>query len=110
MTLENCQRLLKHYKDLADGTVKQPFGHKDWPDVVANAKVRAKAMEERIAHKLEGKSKLTNAVYFNHPVNVAKREKEEKKRKTLEEEMRKEEEKKRKENKPKEKKDGKRPA
>ncbi len=52
MTLENCQRLLKHYNDLADGTIPQPFGHKDWADVVYNAKLRAKAMKERIAHKM----------------------------------------------------------
>ena len=48
MTLENCQRLLKHYNDLADGTIPQPLGHKDWADVIANAKVRAKAMKERV--------------------------------------------------------------
>ena len=83
MTLENCQRLLKHYNDLADGTIPQPFGHKDWADVVFNAKLRAKAMEERIAHKLEGRSNLTRAVYGHLSV---------------------------KENKPKEKKDGKGPA
>lgn len=52
MTLQNCQRLLKHFQDLADGTIEKPFGHKDWKDVVANAKTRAKAMEERIARKL----------------------------------------------------------
>lgn len=52
MTLANCQRLLKHFNDLADGTIPQPFGHKDWADVVTNAKIRAKAMEERIAHKM----------------------------------------------------------
>ena len=51
MTLANCERLLKHYNDLVDGTIPKPVGHKDWADVVANAKVRAKAMEERIAHK-----------------------------------------------------------
>ncbi len=48
MTLENANRLLKHYNDLADGTIPQPIGHKDWADVVANAKVRAKAMKERV--------------------------------------------------------------
>ena len=52
MTLENCQKLLKHFNDLADGKIPRPVGHKDWADVVANAKVRAKVMEERIAHKL----------------------------------------------------------
>ena len=52
MTLENCQRLLKHFNDLADGTIPPKIGHKDWHDVIANAKVRAKAMEERIAHKM----------------------------------------------------------
>ena len=52
MTLENVKRLLKHFNDLADGTIPKPFGHKDWADVVHNAKIRAKAMEERIAHKM----------------------------------------------------------
>ncbi len=51
MTLENCQRLLKHFNDLADGTIPQPLGHKDWADVIANAKIRAKAMEERVTWK-----------------------------------------------------------
>jgi hypothetical protein len=63
MTLENCQRLLKHYSDLADGAVHQPQGHKDWADVMANARARAKVMEERIAHKLAGKSPATKRVY-----------------------------------------------
>ena len=48
MTLENAQRLLKHYNDLADGTIEQPFGHKDWADVVYNAKLRAAEMKKRI--------------------------------------------------------------
>ena len=52
MTLKNCQRLLKHFNDLADGTISKPFGHKDWSDVVHNAKLRAKVMEVRITHKL----------------------------------------------------------
>jgi len=65
MTLVNCQRLLKHYNDLADGTIPKPFGHKDWQDVVYNAKLRAKEMEKRIAHKLGGGSELTRAVYGN---------------------------------------------
>ena len=51
MTLENCQKLLKHYQDLADGTIEKPFGHKDWSDVVHNAKIRATEMEKRVAHK-----------------------------------------------------------
>ena len=51
MTLENCQRLLKHYNDLADGTIPKPFGHKDWADVVYNAKVRAVEMQKRVDHK-----------------------------------------------------------
>lgn len=49
MTLKECKRLLKHFNDLADGTIKQPFGHKDWADVVYNAKLRAVEMEEKIA-------------------------------------------------------------
>ena len=48
MTLENCHRLLKHYNELADGTIPQPFGHKDWADVVYNAKLRAVEMEKKI--------------------------------------------------------------
>ena len=51
MTLENCQRLLKHFKDLADGTIPKPFGHKDWADVVYNAKVRAVEMQKRVDRK-----------------------------------------------------------
>ena len=48
MTLQNAERLLKHYNNLVDGTIPQPLGHKDWADVVANAKVRAAAMKERV--------------------------------------------------------------
>ena len=48
MTLENAQRLLKHFNELADGTIPQPFGHKDWADVVYNAKLRAVQMKEKI--------------------------------------------------------------
>ena len=48
MTLENAQRLLKHFNDLADGTITQPFGHKNWADVVANAKIRAGEMQKRV--------------------------------------------------------------
>ncbi len=84
MTLENCRRLLKHYNDLADGTIEKPFGHKDWADVVHNAKLRAKVMEERIAHK------LNLLKYANEPEAIAKRKKEEEK-------VRKEEEKRKKE-------------
>ena len=51
MTLENCKRLLKHFNDLADGTIPQPFGHKDWADVVYNAKVRAALMQKRVDWK-----------------------------------------------------------
>ena len=65
MTLENCERLLKHYKELADGTIEKPFGHKNWADVVYNAKIRATEMEKRIAHKLEGRTELTQALYGN---------------------------------------------
>jgi len=53
MTLENCKILLKQFNDIIDGTVPKPFGHKDWADVIANAKYRAKAMEARIERKLQ---------------------------------------------------------
>ncbi len=49
MTLENAYVFLKHFNDLADGTIPQPFGHKDWADVVHNAKLRAADMEKKIA-------------------------------------------------------------
>lgn len=52
MTLQNCQRLLKHYNDLVDGTIPRPEGHKNWADVISNAKVRAAEMKERVEHKL----------------------------------------------------------
>ncbi len=48
MTLENCHRLLKHFNELADGTIEKPFGHKDWEDVVYNAKLRALLMQKKI--------------------------------------------------------------
>ena len=51
MTLQECKRLLKHYNDLTDGTIPKPFGHKDWQDVVYNAKLRAAEMEKKIAFK-----------------------------------------------------------
>ena len=52
MTLENCRRLLKHFNDIADGTIPKPEGHKDWGDVIYNAKIRAAEMEKRIARKM----------------------------------------------------------
>ncbi len=51
MTLTECRRLLKHFNDLADGTIPRPSGHKDWADVVHNAKVRAAEMEQAIEHR-----------------------------------------------------------
>ena len=51
MTLENIKKLLKHYQELADGTIEKPFGHKNWSDVVHNAKIRATEMEKRVAYK-----------------------------------------------------------
>ena len=53
MTLKNCQILLKHYQDLADGTIPRPVGHKDWADVIHNAKVRAAEMQIRVDRKLK---------------------------------------------------------
>jgi|TARA_R100000093_G_C1928619_1_gene67996 hypothetical protein len=53
MTLENCRRLLKHYNDLVDGTIPAPEHHKDWNDVIHNAKLRAAEMEARIERKLK---------------------------------------------------------
>ena len=49
MTLQECERLLKHFNDLADGTIAKPVGHKNWEDVISNAKVRAEEMEKKIA-------------------------------------------------------------
>jgi hypothetical protein len=49
MTLENCKRLLKHYSNIADGTIPSPIGHKNWHDVVKHAKTQAELMKERIA-------------------------------------------------------------
>ncbi len=68
MTLENCKRLLKHYNDLADGTIEAPFGHKDWDDVVFNAKVRAAEMEKRIAQKMT----LTKYAHLKEEVKETK--------------------------------------
>ena len=51
MTLETCKRLLKHYEDLANGVIEAPNGHKHWDLVVAQAKVNAEAMRERIEKK-----------------------------------------------------------
>ena len=42
---------MKHSKALADGTIPKPFGHKDWEDVVYNAKVRAALMKIRVDWK-----------------------------------------------------------
>ena len=70
MTLENCQRLLKHFNDLADGTITQPLGHKDWADVVANAKVRAVEMEKRVVKK------STDAFRTKHGLPILEKPKE----------------------------------
>lgn len=51
MTLANCKILLKQFENIIDGTVKPPNGHKNWADVIHNAKVRAKLMKERIQKK-----------------------------------------------------------
>ena len=69
MTLENCKRLFKHFNDLADGTIEKPVGHKDWGDVVANAKVRAKLMEERVKRKTE---RYTREGRYMEPVEKPK--------------------------------------
>ena len=75
MTLSECRRLLKHFNELADGTVQKPFGHKDWADVVYNAKVRAEEMKKAIDLR------LTKSKYYNEPENVEARKKAEEKRK-----------------------------
>ena len=79
MTLEECKRLLKHFNELADGTINQPVGHKDWADVVYNAKLRAVEMEKAIEHR------LLNPKYHGDPesphyVNPKPKTKEVKKR------------------------------
>ena len=66
MTLQECKRLLKHFNDLADGTIPQPFGHKDWADVVYNAKVRGVEME----NKIEFLSKLPKYANLEEPEKV----------------------------------------
>jgi len=53
MTLENCKKLLKHFNNIVDGTIPEPEGHKDWKDVIHNAKIRAAEMEKRIERKLK---------------------------------------------------------
>lgn len=62
MTLANCQRLLKHFNKLIDGTIPEPIGHKNWADVIYNAKVRAKAMEKTIEYKLSRYPELKTKV------------------------------------------------
>ena len=43
---------MKHFNDLADGTIPKPIGHKDWNDVIYNAKLRAIEMKKAIEHRL----------------------------------------------------------
>lgn len=72
MTLANCQRLLKHFNELADGTIKKPFGHKDWADVVSNAKLRAAEMEKRIAWRTSDGFKVKHNIPIVKPKEVKK--------------------------------------
>lgn len=51
MTLANCEKLLKHFENIASGKIEAPHGHKDWELVVTNAKIRAEEMRQRIARK-----------------------------------------------------------
>ena len=76
MTLANAQRLLKHFNALADGTTPQPLGHKDWADVVANAKVRAKDMQERVDwYNSEGFRAKHNLPLLEKPKETKSKEK-----------------------------------
>lgn len=51
MTLANCKKLLEHFNKIIDGKIERPVGHKNWGDVIENAKRRAADMEKRIAWK-----------------------------------------------------------
>ena len=50
MTLANCKKLLEHYNKIIDGTIIESR-NKNWPDVIANSKMRAEEIEERIERK-----------------------------------------------------------
>lgn len=67
MTLENCRILLKHFNDLADGTIPRPVGHKDWGDVMKNAEVRAVEMEKRIERKESDSFKEKHGIPMEKP-------------------------------------------
>ena len=80
MTLENCQKLLKHFNDLADGTIPMPFGHKDWADVVFNAKVRAAEMQKRVDHKSSDDFRLKHGLPVLEKPKTKSKEKKDGKR------------------------------
>ena len=62
MTIQNCYRLLEGFEKIIDGRTPQPPEHRDWGDVILNAKTRARLMKEHIA-KLEARG-------FKLPVEV----------------------------------------
>ena len=82
MTLRNCQILLKHYNELVDGTITAPVGHKDWADVVDNAKVRAKSMEERVARYNSDIFKNKYGIPLEKPKEIKPKEKKDVKKST----------------------------
>ena len=51
MTLENCEKLLEHFNKIIDGRIPRPEGHKNWQDVISNAKLRAEEMKLHIKRK-----------------------------------------------------------
>ncbi len=81
MTLENCQKLLKHYNELIDGTIPKPFGHKDWQDVIYNAKVRAAEMQKRIEWKTSDGFKTKHGIPISVPQKVVQKETKSKEKK-----------------------------
>jgi len=70
MTFHNCQRLLKHFNNIVDGTI--PPKHNRWDDVIANAKVRAKEMEKRLAWYNSDAFKVKHGIPI--PVKEVKKE------------------------------------
>lgn len=64
MTLDTCLRLKKHYEDIVNGVIPQPFGHRNWSLVKERAAEALAEMEARIAKKSK------RPEYANHPYNA----------------------------------------